>query len=136
MCRCDPTYKDLLNNMTIKKIIESTIVASIKLLQKCSTKGKCLNFPNTLIATPFLLTKKLPSTKFYPSVARPSLLLRPAAFRPLLTEGLALSGKILYIILISLTTLLVNFKIFIHLIKNLILANYANNRLTISICGT
>ena len=79
--------------MTVKKINESAIVASSKLLHKCSTKGKCLNFSNTIIATPFLLTKKPNLPKVHPSAARPSLLLRPAAFRPLLTEGLALSGK-------------------------------------------
>jgi hypothetical protein len=99
-------YKDLLNNMTIKKINEIKKVASSKI----STNEESLNFSNTLIVCPILITKKPNLPKVHPSAARPSLLLRPAAFRPLLTEGLALSGKILYIILISLIALLVKLK--------------------------
>jgi hypothetical protein len=51
--------------MTINKINESTIMTSSKLLHKCSTKGKSLNLSNTLIAIPFLLTKKPNSPKVF-----------------------------------------------------------------------
>jgi len=49
--------------MTIKKINESKIMASSKLLHKCSTKGKCLNFSNTLIATLLSPNKKAELTE-------------------------------------------------------------------------
>ena len=77
--------------MTINKI-ENTIMARSKLSRECYMDEICLNFPNTLIAT-FLLIKKLDSPKFYPSAVQPYLLLKPAAFSPLLTKGLALSEK-------------------------------------------
>jgi hypothetical protein len=52
-------YKDLLNNMTIEKINKIKIVASSKFL----TNEESLNFSNTLIVSPILLTKKAELTK-------------------------------------------------------------------------
>jgi hypothetical protein len=53
-------YKDLLNNMTIEKINKIIkIVASSKFL----TNEESLNFSNTLIVSPILLTKKAELTK-------------------------------------------------------------------------
>jgi hypothetical protein len=61
-------YNDLLNNMTIEKINKIKIVAS----SKFSTNEESLNFSNTLIVCPILLTKKPNLPKAYPSAARPS----------------------------------------------------------------
>jgi hypothetical protein len=91
--------------MTIEKINKITIVASSKFL----TNDESLNFSNTLIVSPILLTKKPNSPKVHPSAAQPSsYTLRSAAFRPLLTEGLALSGLCLYTAYIPPIHLLVN----------------------------
>jgi hypothetical protein len=49
-------YKALLNNMTIKKINEITIVASSKFSHNFSMNEEFLNFSNTLIISPLLLT--------------------------------------------------------------------------------
>ena len=43
--------------------------------------------------TPFIARKKPGSPKTHPSATRPSLTARPVAFRPLLTESLALSSE-------------------------------------------
>ncbi|MBP1735290.1 MAG: hypothetical protein H6Q53_1577 [Deltaproteobacteria bacterium] len=48
-----------------------------------------------------LENKKADLPEVHPSAARPSLIKRPAAFRPLLAEGLALSGESLFTIPIS-----------------------------------
>jgi hypothetical protein len=91
--------------MTIEKINKITIVAS----SKFSTNEESLNFLKTLIVCPILLTKKPNLPKVHPSAARPSIYaLRSAAFRPLLTEGLALSGLCLYMTDIPPIHLLVN----------------------------
>ena len=111
-------YKALLNNMTIKKIIESTIVASSKLLHKCSTKGKCFNFSNTLIATPFLPTKKAELTEVLSFGSSAIFTPQTRRFPSPPHGGFSFVGqKTLYIILISLIALLYNLIIFMRLIK-------------------
>ena len=107
-------YKDLLNNMTIKKINEIKKVAS----SKFPTNEESLNFSNTFIVCPILITKKPNLPKVHPSATRPSYYsIRPAAFRPLLTKGLALSGDILFNFYLSQNVFTINLKIFIDSIN-------------------